>query len=339
MQFRITSAGTWDPSNDWSYQATMGRNARITLWDGANKVWGDAPGGGDTSPPSSPGTPTAGTVTSTCVSLSWSPATDNVGVVAYDVYRGTVLAGTTTTTSIQVCGLTPSTSYTFTVRARDAAGNTSPASAGVTVTTRAPEPDTVPPTVPGTPVASAITSTSATLTWPASTDNVGVVGYDIFTGGTQVGTSTTNSFNATGLTPSTTYSFTVRARDAAGNLSVVSSPGTFTTLPVGGSCDVAYVVESQWTGGFTGKVTIKNTGTSTIDGWTLRFAFPAGQGGIQGWSATWSQAGANVSAVNLDWNRVIPPGSSVQIGFNANWSGSNPEPNAFTLNNSACTIS
>ncbi len=341
VQFRITSSGTWDPANDWSYQATMGRNAKITLWDGATKVWGDAPGGGDAIAPTSPGTPTAGTITSTCVNLSWSPATDNVGVTAYDVYRGTVLAGTTATTSLQVCGLTPSTSYTFTVRARDAAGNVSVASGPLTVTTLAPEPDAVAPTVPGTPVASAITSTSATLTWTASTDNVGVVGYDIFTGGTQVGTSTTNSFNATGLTPATAYSYTVRARDAAGNLSVVSSPGTFTTLPTGGgSCDVSYVVESQWPGAFTGKVVIKNTGTSTINGWTLRFAFPAsGQSVTQGWSATWSQSGANVSAVNLDWNRVLAPGASTQIGFNGTWSGTNPEPAAFTLNNAPCTIS
>jgi cellulase/cellobiase CelA1 len=211
----------------------------------------------------------------------------------------------------------------------------------VTFTTGPPVVDTTPPSTPGTPVASAITSTSATLTWTASTDNVGVTGYDIFRGGTQVGTSATNSFSATGLSPATSYSYTVRARDAAGNLSVVSSAGAFTTLPSGGgSCDVAYVIDSQWQGAFSGKVTIKNTGTSTIDGWTLRFAFPAtGQGVNQGWSATWSQSGPNVSAVNLDWNRVLAPGNSTQIGFNGVWTSANPEPAAFTLNNSACTIS
>lgn len=341
IQFRITSAGTWDPANDWSYQATTARNAKMTLFDGTTKVWGDAPGGGDGIAPTAPGTPTASGVTSTSATLSWAAATDNVGVTGYDIYRGTTLAGSSITTSFAATGLTPSTSYTFTVRARDAAGNVGPASSGVTFTTGPPVVDNTPPSIPGAPVASGVTSTSANLTWTASTDNVGVTGYDIFQGGTQVGTSATNSFSANGLSPSTSYSFTVRARDAAGNLSVVSSAGAFTTLPSGGgSCDVAYVIDSQWQGGFTGKVTIKNTGTSTIDGWTLRFAFPAtGQAVGQGWSATWSQSGLNVSAVNLDWNRVLAPGNSTQIGFNGTWTSTNPEPTAFTLNNSACTIS
>jgi chitodextrinase len=243
---------------------------------------------------------------------------------------------------LTVTGLEASTAYTFTIRARDAAGNTSASSAALAVTTPVCPPDSTPPSVPGTPVASSITSTAATLTWAASTDNVGVAGYDVYRNGVLNGTSTGTSFNATGLSASTSYSFTVRARDAAGNVSAASSAVTFTTPPTGGgaSCDVAYVVESQWSGGFTGKVTVKNTGTTAINGWTLRFSFTAsGQGFTHGWGATWSASGAQVSAVNLDWNRTLAPGASTQLGFNGTWSGSNPEPPAFTLNNAACTVS
>jgi endoglucanase len=340
VQFRITSAGTWDASNDWSYQATMARNPRMTLWDGATKVWGDAPGGGDAIAPTAPGTPTASGLTSTSVALQWTASTDNVGVTGYDIYQGTTLKGSSATTSFTATGLTAATTYSFTVRARDAAGNTSAASGPVSVTTLPPQPDTAPPSIPGTPTAIPA-STSVALQWTASTDNVGVTGYDIYQGTTLKGSSATTSFTATGLTPATTYSFTIRARDAAGNTSAASGPVSVTTLPVGGgSCDVAYVIESQWPGGFTGKVTIKNTGAAPFNGWTLAFTFPAaGQSLGQGWSATWSSSGSAVTAVPLDWNRTLAPGASTQIGFSGGWSAANPEPTAFTLNGSACTVS
>ncbi|WP_117211705.1 glycoside hydrolase family 9 protein [Allorhizocola rhizosphaerae] len=339
VQFRIASSGTWDPTNDYSYQVAISRNAKMTLYDGANLVWGTPPGGGDTQPPTAPGAPTTAGMTCTTVNLTWAASTDNVGVVAYDIYRGTTLVGTTPNTTFTVTGLSGATTYTFTIRARDAAGNTSPPSPPTTVTMPACPVDNIPPSQPGTPTASSITSTSATLNWAASTDNVGVTGYDVYNGTTLLGTSTTNTFNATGLTPSTSYTVTVRARDAAGNVSTASAPVTFTTTGGGASCDVAYAVESSWGGGFTGKITIKNTGTTTINGWTLRFPFTAGQTLVHGWSATWAQSGVNVSATAQDWNRTIAPGASVSIGFNASWSGSNPEPTSFTLNNNPCTVS
>lgn len=339
VQFRIASSGSWDPTNDPSYQMTVSRNPRMTLYDGSNLVWGETPGGGDTQPPTAPGTPTASGTTCTSVTLTWPAASDNVGVTAYDVYRGSTLAGTTAATTFQVTGLSGATTYTFTVRARDAAGNTSTPSGPVTVTTPACPVDTTPPTQPGTPAASSVTSTSAVLSWTASTDNVGVTGYDIYRDGTLTGTSTTTSFSATGLSPSTSYTFTVRARDAAGNVSTASGPVTVTTTGGGASCDVTYRVESQWDGGFTAKVLIKNTGASAINGWTLRFAFPSGQTLVHGWSATWSQLNANVAATNLEWNGNLAPSGSTEIGFNGSWSGSNPPPTSFTLNNSACTVS
>ena len=94
-----------------------------------------AGGGADGQPPTVPAGLTAGTITATSVQLSWTAATDNVGVAGYDAFRNGVAAGSSGGTSITVGGLTPATAYTFTVKARDAAGNVSAASAGLTVST------------------------------------------------------------------------------------------------------------------------------------------------------------------------------------------------------------
>ncbi len=99
---------------------------------------GGATGGGGTGDSTAPSVPaglTVGAKTSTSVALSWSASTDTVGVTGYDVYRGTTLAGSTTSASFTDSGLSPATAYTWTVRARDAAGNVSPASSPVTATT------------------------------------------------------------------------------------------------------------------------------------------------------------------------------------------------------------
>ncbi|MBA9006261.1 glycosyl hydrolase family 18 protein [Thermomonospora cellulosilytica] len=95
---------------------------------------GGGPGGDEQAPTAPTGLRSTGR-TSTTVSLAWTASTDNVGVTGYDVYRGSTKEATVTGTEATVTGLSPSTSYTFTVRARDAAGNTSPASGAVTVTT------------------------------------------------------------------------------------------------------------------------------------------------------------------------------------------------------------
>ncbi|MEV7521117.1 carbohydrate binding domain-containing protein [Streptomyces sp. NPDC091371] len=89
--------------------------------------------------------------------------------------------------------------------------------------------DTQAPTVPTGLAATGKTSTSASLAWAASTDDVGVTGYDVYAGATQVATSTGTSATVTGLTPATAYTFTVRARDLAGNASASSAGVSVTT--------------------------------------------------------------------------------------------------------------
>ncbi|MGX1273469.1 carbohydrate binding domain-containing protein [Streptomyces phaeoluteigriseus] len=98
---------------------------------------GPGGGGGDTQAPTAPTGLTSTGKTSTSVSLTWNAATDNVGVTAYDVYSGTNQVLSVSGTSATVNGLAPSTGHTFTVRARDAAGNVSAASNAVSVTTNA----------------------------------------------------------------------------------------------------------------------------------------------------------------------------------------------------------
>ncbi len=91
-------------------------------------------------------------------------------------------------------------------------------------------PDTLPPSTPTNLTASNITQTTANLNWTASTDNVGVVGYDIFQGNTNLGTTTETSFDITGLIKNTSYSFYVRAKDFSGNISGNSNTVNVTTL-------------------------------------------------------------------------------------------------------------
>ncbi len=150
VQFRIASSGTWDPTNDWSYEGVSSTPSNpvtvehIPLYDDNGQlIWGEEPGGGtpDTTPPSAPTNLTAGTPTSTSVPLSWSASTDTggSGLAGYTVYRENgatdVEVGTSTTTSFTVTGLSPNTEYTFYVVARDNAGNVSAPSEPVTVRT------------------------------------------------------------------------------------------------------------------------------------------------------------------------------------------------------------
>jgi len=209
--------------------------------------------------------------------------------------------------------------------------------------------DTRPPSTPGAPTVTAVTASSAALTWTASTDDVGVAGYEVYraagaSGGTftLVASPATTAFTDTGLAASTTYRYQVRARDAAGNVSASSGTTAVTTQPeagAGASCTVSYSA-SNWGGGngFTAGVTIANTGTSTVDGWTLAFTYTAGQRiTMPGWGATFAQSGnGDVTVTNLTWNAALAPNASTSVGFNGTYSGSNPAPTSFTLNGNTC---
>jgi N-acetylglucosamine-6-sulfatase len=181
-----------------------------------------------------PSTPTG--LSATCpldteCDLSWLASTDNVGVTGYTIYRdgspiATVGGGTLSYADTTVSA---ATSYTYTVDAFDAAGNHSPQSDPVGVTTQ----DTQAPSAPTGLSGVAASSSEVDLSWLASTDNVGVTGYTIYRDDVSIGTvdGSTLSFVDTSVAPETTYVYTVDAFDLAGNHSAPSDPVTVTTPP------------------------------------------------------------------------------------------------------------
>lgn len=182
----------------------------------------------DTQAPSVP-TGLTGTATSmTEIGLTWTASTDNVGVTGYRIYRDGTQIGVSATTSYSDTGLTRSTAYSYTVLAYDAAGNASSQSTPRSVTTLG---DTTAPSVPTGLTGTADSMTEVTLTWNASTDNIGVVGYRVFRNGTQIAEVTTGtSYSDTGLTQNTSYTYTVLAYDGDGNSSAQTAGVSVTTL-------------------------------------------------------------------------------------------------------------
>ncbi len=133
--------------------------------------------------------------------------------------------------------------------------------------------DTQAPTAPTNLAAPSKTTTTVDLTWTASTDNVGVTGYDVYNGSTKVNTSniTSTSYTVTGLTANTAYTFMVKAKDAAGNVSAASSglvvttnAGSGTNLAIGGATSASSTDTGN--GYATSKI---NDGTASTDfnGW------------------------------------------------------------------------
>lgn len=104
-----------------------------------------------------------------------------------------------------------------------------------------------------------------------------------------------------------------------------------------GAARVAYTMNT-WSNGFTASISITNTGSSTINGWTLAFTLPSGQTITSGWNATYSPSSGQVSARNVDYNGTLAPGATVDIGFQASHTGNTSEPTSFTLNGVPCTV-
>jgi chitodextrinase len=175
---------------------------------------------GDTQPPSAPSNLRVTSSTATSIALAWTASTDNVGVAGYDVYLNGVKVWMPSGTSFTYLGLSCATTYTAAVDAYDAAGNHSPKTA-VTVATPAC-PDTTSPSTPTGLAVSSVTQTSLTLGWKASSDNVGVKGYDVYRNGTKVATVSGTSSSQSGLACDTQYAFAVAALDAAGNASATA---------------------------------------------------------------------------------------------------------------------
>jgi len=186
----------------------------------------------DTSAPSVPGGVSATAASTSAINLAWTAATDNVGVKGYKIYRGSSQIATVTGTSFSNTGLTSGKSYRDTVSAYDAAGNSSKQSSSVSATTSSA--DTTAPTVPGGLSATAVSSSAISLSWSASTDEVGVQGYTVYRNGAELASVAGTTFSDSGLSPDTPYQYTVSAYDAAGNRSAQSASASATTAGSGG---------------------------------------------------------------------------------------------------------
>jgi chitodextrinase len=221
-----------------------------------------SPPTGDTTPPSQPTSLKLVSIAQDSVTLGWAPSTDDVGVTGYDVYVNGKNKGTVTMPGATVSGLTCGTTFTFAVDAYDAAGNRS-TRVDVTGSTGAcskpgPTADTTPPTTPSNLAVARVTQTSVSLTWSASTDSVGVTGYDVYRDGTSVSTVALPGAIISGLSCGTAYTFAVDAYDAAGNRSTRAYLTTSTF-----SC-----ADSQAPSAPTGVTASSRTGTSIALTWS-----------------------------------------------------------------------
>ncbi|NUT20689.1 MAG: cellulose-binding protein [Hamadaea sp.] len=117
------------------------------------------------------------------------------------------------------------------------------------------------------------------------------------------------------------------------------SPTVSPTPSASGTAPRVTYTMNAWDSGFTTNINIANPGPTTIDGWTLVFTLPAGQAITSGWNATFTPASGQVSARNVSYNATLPPGTSIDIGFQATHTGNTAEPTAFTLNGIPCTVS
>ncbi|MFK4086449.1 PQQ-dependent sugar dehydrogenase [Kribbella sp. NPDC020789] len=246
---------TYPGTGDWATWQT--KTVRLQLVAGTNKIRARAttadggpnadkltvtPTSNDVTPPSAPSNLAVSNIKSNAATFTWSAATDDVGVVRYEINRGgnvlKVVDGNTLSATVDT--LTANTAYDISVGAFDAAGNASQQSNVVAFTTP-PSGDTQPPTAPGSLRSTNVTANSVSLAWNASTDNSGsIAGYDVYQGTTKVATTGSLTTTVTGLTPSTDYTFTVKARDPDGNASAASNAVTVRTSATGAGGIPAY---------------------------------------------------------------------------------------------------
>ena len=264
---------------------------------------------GDTQPPTAPSNLQASAISSTQVNLSWTGSTDNVAVTGYRVERCQGAGCSTFAEIAQPSGTTfndtgrsPSTSYSYRVRAVDAVPNFSGYSNTASATTLAGS-DTQPPTAPSNLQASAISSTQVNLSWTGSTDNVAVTGYRVercqgagCSTFAEIAQPSGTTFNDTGRSPSTSYSYRVRAVDAVPNFSGYSNTASATTPAAASGLVAAYSFS-------------EGTGTTVAD------ASGTGNGGSIG-TATWTTSGKYGNALSFNGTNArvtIPDAPSLRL--------------------------
>ncbi|PWF46669.1 carbohydrate binding domain-containing protein [Massilia glaciei] len=339
-------SGSWDSNAGKNYAL----GSTISSVENGGVTSGVNPCDIDTQSPTAPTAVAAAAIDANTVSVSWNASTDNVRVAGYYVFRNNVqIASVVNGTGHVDNTAAPATGYSYAIKAYDAAGNISGMSAAAAVTTPV-KPDTVAPSVPAGLIASAVGSNSAGISWSASTDNVGVAGYQLLRNGVPIASTAARSFNDSGLAAGTSYNYTVKAQDTAGNTSAASAALVVTTTPVGGnSATVYYRNNANWA---TVNIHYAPTGgnwtvvpglvmETACTGWKSKVIALGAAGGLQAAfnnnAGTWdSKGGANyamgtgISAVNgaaltttnpCTGGDILPPSTPTALASNNVGSG------------------
>ncbi|APG64376.1 hypothetical protein LPB136_02885 [Tenacibaculum todarodis] len=251
--------GNRNPFIDNPYLAT-----RIWGGDSAEDLWNlYAPT--DTQAPTVPTNVTVSNENFTSLDVTWDASTDNEAVTGYNIYvDGTLTAQTTANTSTTLVDLNPNTTYSITVLAKDLINNFSNESAPVNGTTL---PDTTAPTAPTNATASTISDSSFVLTWDAATDDNEVESYDVYLDGVLNSNVTTLTYTIINLSPTTSYTAYVIAKDTSGNPSAQSNTVNVTTT-AGGSGTATELFFSEYLEGEPGTrkaLEIVNLTGATVD--------------------------------------------------------------------------
>ena len=151
--------------------------------------------------------------------------------------------------------------------------------------------------------------------------------------------------SSTGLitgTPTTagTSSVTVTVTDTTGAVGTTTFTWVINPVTTGLACHVTYTLNSAWTAspnGFTSQVTIANTGTTTINGWSLTFTWPGDEKITANYNGGFSQTGANATLTNASYNGTIAAGSNITDGFQGTWTSNHANPTSFAINGTTCT--
>lgn len=294
----------------------------------------------DTTAPSVPQNVAGYSVLNT-IHLSWSASTDDVGLAGYRVYRDGNWVGTTTSPSFEDSDLGYGTTYTYTVLAFDGADNFSASSAAINITS-GPSTDPEAPTVPTGLSADSATHNTMTLSWNASTDNVGVAGYYVYVDGTNpVDVGNVTSATITGLAPEVTYAFAVSAYDASANESALSTSINATTastaanLPSGWAfTDIGNVVLAGSAVYGAGAFTIEGAGPDiwlTADGFAYVYTTLSGDGTItarvtsqentNGWAKCGVMMRETLDADSEHALMAITPGGNSSFIRRVGWAG------------------
>lgn len=276
----LLAADTTSPySTSWDSVKVANGDHQLSVrgYDTAGNVSSDSVvvkvSNGDTLAPTAPTGLLAQATAYDKVNLTWSASSDNIGVTGYRVFRnGVPIATLGAVTSYNDTNLSASTTYSYKIEAFDAAGNRSALSSSVSVTTPgAPVVDTQAPSQPTGLAAVAASENQVNLSWAPSTDNIGVVRYDILrnsgAGNQKIGTSTSTSYGDTGLAAGTSYTYQVVAADAAGNVSTMSVAVTVSTPqtpPVEQSYAITGKVIASSGGKLSGVKIYVNSGDGTV---------------------------------------------------------------------------